>query len=68
MRLTWRDGVATALGLLGAEVVVAVLQGWDWLLLDTTLQVSWRWRRLASRCASLAPTRSGTVSRSGTHG
>lgn len=35
MRLTWRDGVATALGLLGAVVVVAVLQGWDWLLLDT---------------------------------
>jgi hypothetical protein len=35
MRLTWRDGVATALGLLGAMVVLAVLQGWDWPLLGT---------------------------------
>jgi hypothetical protein len=35
MRLTWRDGVATALGLLGGVVVVAVLQGWDWPLLGT---------------------------------
>ena len=35
MRLTWRDGVATALGLMGAVVVLAVLQGRDWPLLGT---------------------------------
>ena len=35
MRLTWRDGVATALGLLGAVVVLAVLLGWDWPLLGS---------------------------------
>lgn len=35
MHLTWRDGVATALGLLGAVVVLAVLQGWEWLLLGS---------------------------------
>ena len=33
MRLTWRDGVATALGMLGAVVVMAVQQGWEWPLL-----------------------------------
>ena len=35
MRLTWRDGVATLLGLLGAIVVVAVIAGWDWPLLGS---------------------------------
>ena len=35
MRLTWRDGVATTLGLMGAVVVLAVLQGRDWPLLGT---------------------------------
>lgn len=35
MHLTWRDGVATALGLLSAVVVLAVLQGWDWPLLGS---------------------------------
>ena len=35
MRLTWRDGVATGLGLMGAVVVLAVLQGRDWPLLGT---------------------------------
>jgi hypothetical protein len=35
MRLTWRDAVATALGLLGAVVVLAVLQGWGWPLLGS---------------------------------
>jgi hypothetical protein len=33
MRLTWRDGVATLLAVLGAVVAVAVLQEWDWPLL-----------------------------------
>ena len=35
MRLTWRDGVATGLGLMGAVGVLAVLQGRDWPLLGT---------------------------------
>lgn len=35
MHLTWRDGIASALGLLGAVVVLAVLQGWGWPLLGS---------------------------------
>lgn len=35
MHVTWRDAAATALGLLGGVVVLAVTQGWDWPLLGT---------------------------------
>jgi hypothetical protein len=35
MRLTWRDGVATVLAVLGGVVAVAVLQEWDWPLLGS---------------------------------
>ena len=35
MHVTWRDGVATTLGLLGGIVVLAVVQGWNWPVLDS---------------------------------
>lgn len=35
MRLTWRDGLTTALAALVAVVAVAVLQQWDWPLLGS---------------------------------
>lgn len=30
MRLTWKDGLSTALAALGAFVVVPLIAGWDW--------------------------------------
>ncbi len=35
MRLTWRDGVATILAVVGGAVALAVLNGWDWPLLGS---------------------------------
>lgn len=35
MHLTWRDGVATVLAVLGGAVALAVLNGWDWALLGS---------------------------------
>ena len=36
MKLTWRDGVATALMVGAIAVALAVTQGWNWTLLGST--------------------------------
>ena len=36
MKLTWRDGVATALMVGAVAVALAVTQGWNWTLLGST--------------------------------
>ena len=68
MRLTRRDGVATALGLMGAVVVLAVLQGRDWLLLGSYLAGVVALAAIGVPTCMMAPIRSGTASRLRTHG